>query len=169
MPKKFNVTGVCIPEKHYMADLGKKLDTIITDYIEEGKYFVISRARQYGKTTVLYLHGRRLAGQYVVLDLSFEAADDLFVSKYALAAGLIRRIYRELKRQKVSRDMLEEWGKPVAEQFPFEDFSDRITELCSQSEKKIILMIDEVDKSSDNQIFLSFLGLLRNKYLEPEQ
>lgn len=23
MPKKFNVTGVCIPEKHYMADLGK--------------------------------------------------------------------------------------------------------------------------------------------------
>lgn len=30
-------------------------------------------------------------------------------------------------------------------------------------------MIDEVDKSSDNQIFLAFLGLLRNKYLERQQ
>ena len=35
--------------------------------------------------------------------------------------------------------------------------------------KKIILMIDEVDKSSDNQIFLSFLGLLREKYLRWQQ
>lgn len=30
-------------------------------------------------------------------------------------------------------------------------------------------MIDEVDKSSDNQIFLSFLGLLRDKYLKWQQ
>lgn len=30
-------------------------------------------------------------------------------------------------------------------------------------------MIDEVDKSSDNQIFLSFLGLLREKYLKCQQ
>lgn len=30
-------------------------------------------------------------------------------------------------------------------------------------------MIDEVDKSSDNQIFLSFLGLLRAKYLEQQK
>lgn len=27
-------------------------------------------------------------------------------------------------------------------------------------------MIDEVDKSSNNQVFLSFLGLLREKYLD---
>lgn len=30
-------------------------------------------------------------------------------------------------------------------------------------------MIDEVDKSSDNQIFLSFLGLRREKYLKWQQ
>jgi hypothetical protein len=30
-------------------------------------------------------------------------------------------------------------------------------------------MIDEVDKSSDNQIFLSFLGLLRTKYLDQQK
>lgn len=30
-------------------------------------------------------------------------------------------------------------------------------------------MLDEVDKSSDNQIFLSFLGLLRTKYLDMQK
>ena len=33
------------------------------------------------------------------------------------------------------------------------------------SKKEVILIIDEVDKSSNNQIFLSFIGMLRNKYL----
>jgi hypothetical protein len=32
--------------------------------------------------------------------------------------------------------------------------------------KKIVLMIDEVDKTSNNFIFLKFLGLLRDKYLK---
>ncbi|MEE1542186.1 MAG: hypothetical protein UF067_06925, partial [Paludibacteraceae bacterium] len=35
-----------------------------------------------------------------------------------------------------------------------------------QIERPVLLMIDEVDKSSDNQLFLNFLGMLRNKYLE---
>ena len=45
----------------------------------------------------------------------------------------------------------------------------KITALCSACQKKVILMIDEVDKNSDNQIFLSFLGLLREKYLKWQQ
>ena len=28
MGKKFNVTGACIPERHYMADITAKLDAI---------------------------------------------------------------------------------------------------------------------------------------------
>lgn len=31
-----------------------------------------------------------------------------------------------------------------------------------------MLLIDEVDKSSNNQLFLSFIGMLRNKYLARE-
>ena len=45
------------------------------------------------------------------------------------------------------------------------DLSDAITEIVEKSEKEIIIIIDEVDKSSNNQLFLSFLGMLRNKYL----
>ena len=29
MSKKFNITGLCIPERDYMADISGKLDTII--------------------------------------------------------------------------------------------------------------------------------------------
>lgn len=166
MPKRFNVTGVCIPEQHYMADISGKIDSIITDYIQQGKYFTINRARQYGKTTTLYLLEQRLKVQYVVIPISFEAADEMFASLYTLACGMIRKISRVLKQQDIRDSILKDFNQPISEQFPLDDFSERITALCQESEKEIILIIDEVDKSSDNQIFLSFLGLLRNKYLE---
>ena len=55
MPKRFCVTGTCIPEKNYMVDISGRIDRIIRDYIEKGQYFTINRARQYGKTTTLWL------------------------------------------------------------------------------------------------------------------
>ena len=76
MPKRFCITGTCIPEKNYMVDISDRIDRIIQDYIENGKYFTINRARQYGKTTTLYLLERRLQKDYIVLSLSFEAADE---------------------------------------------------------------------------------------------
>ncbi|MCL2026440.1 MAG: hypothetical protein FWG92_06515, partial [Leptospirales bacterium] len=52
--RKFNVTGVCVPEDHYMADTGEKIAKIIK-LVNDGNYFSINRARQYGKTTTLSL------------------------------------------------------------------------------------------------------------------
>lgn len=50
--KEFNVTGTCIPQKHYMVDTSGKIDQIVR-MVEKGNYFTINRARQYGKTTTL--------------------------------------------------------------------------------------------------------------------
>ncbi|MCP4135875.1 MAG: AAA family ATPase, partial [bacterium] len=41
-----------------------------------------------------------------------------------------------------------------------------ITQLIKKCNKPVVLMIDEVDKSTNNQLFLSFLGMLRDKYLQ---
>lgn len=71
--KKFNVTGTCIPEKHYMADISDKLSRII-GMIENEEYFTINRARQYGKTTTLSQIDRKLREKYTVLRISFEGA-----------------------------------------------------------------------------------------------
>ena len=44
MAKKFNVTGVCIPELHYMINLSSRLEKIKA-MVDQGLYFTINRAR----------------------------------------------------------------------------------------------------------------------------
>lgn len=78
--KKFNTTGICIPSLHYMADTTDMIDQIIHDYVEQGEYFMINRARQFGKTTTLELLYHNLKEKYIVIDISFEAADEYFRS-----------------------------------------------------------------------------------------
>jgi hypothetical protein len=51
----------------------------------------------------------------------------------------------------------------------FAQFGRWIGLLVEKIGKKVVLMIDEVDKSSNNQLFLDFLGLLRNKYLKRDE
>lgn len=164
--KSFNTEGICIPETTYMADTSSTIEQIITDYIYPGKYFTIDRPRQCGKTTTLYLLEERLKTDYIVLSISFESADELFASLFSLATGFIRKTARILKMQGIAEQICTNWQKPISKDFPLDDLGQRITELCMDCRQNIILMIDEVDKSSDNQIFLSFLGLLREKYLD---
>ncbi|MCP4148361.1 MAG: hypothetical protein GY757_11475 [bacterium] len=54
MKKRFNDTGVCIPHKHFMADFSWKIIQTF-QMVEQGDYFAITKPRQYGKTTTLYL------------------------------------------------------------------------------------------------------------------
>lgn len=170
MAKKFCTTGTCIPEKNYMVDLSNRIQLIINQYIKSGQYFTINRARQYGKTTLLYLLEKELRKQdYLVLSLSFEAADEYFESLGSLAEGLSLDIEDCLREQNVDERVLEAWGSPLSEKFPMRSLGTKISNLCKKCEKKVVLMIDEIDKSSDNQIFLSFLGLLREKYLKCQQ
>lgn len=166
MNKKFNTTGVCIPSLHYMADTTDIIDQIINDYIEQGEYFTINRARQFGKTTTLDLLYHRLREKYIVIDISFEAADEYFQSLGTLARGLSMDIADRLEVQGAEDDLCRMWTAPVSEEFPLREFGKKITALCSRSDREVILTIDEVDKNADNQIFLSFLGLLREKYLK---
>lgn len=165
MEKTFNVTGVCVPRLNYMADIGGRIETIATQYIAKNKYFTINRARQYGKSTLLYQLEERLKKDYIVLSLSFEAADEYFQSPYTLVQGLVLDIGDCLRMQGLSEEVLQAWNAPVQEQFAMREFGKRITALCAGAPKEMVLMIDEVDKSSDNEVFLLFLGLLRTKYL----
>lgn len=163
--KEFNITGLCIPKLHYMADTGRKIDQIIEKYIRRNAYFTINCARQYGKTTTLDLLYHRLKEDYIVIDISFEASDDCFVSMYALALGLSGKILDALILNDVPEALLDIWRKPVSEMLPMDDLGRRITECCRKSGKEIILMADEVDRVADHELFLMFLGLLRTKYL----
>ena len=166
MPKKFNITGLCLPARHYMADISEKLAQVLA-LVEEGEYFAISRPRQYGKTTMLWAvaSALRQTGRYLVFNISFEGLGSaVFSSEQQFSQAFL-----ELLRDQMS-DMdneplaafLDEASRQVE---TMKDLSRQITALAHQTGQEIVLLIDEVDKSSDNQKFLDFLGVLRNKYL----
>lgn len=155
MKKRFNVTGLCIPSIHYMVDTDKKIEYIIEKYVEEGAYFTINRARQYGKTTTLELLYQRLSHNNIVLDISFEGREDYFSSFTTLAAGLFYSFNQSLKRDYPELAMIFATKPDI--QLPLQDLSGRITQLCERAGKHVILMVDEVDKAADNQIFFRSL------------
>ncbi|MDE7478817.1 MAG: AAA family ATPase, partial [Lachnospiraceae bacterium] len=166
--KRFNVTGVCIPDKHYMVDLLEKVNTIVDEYICQGAYFTMNRARQFGKTTIINALEKRLCSEYIVISISLESADDYFVNMQVFVNGLVIDIAEELRRNGVHENIVSEWEQKIESDYPLKMFGRKISLLCTQTNQKVILIMDEADKSSDNQIFLSFLGMLRDKYLKRE-
>lgn len=45
----------------------------------------------------------------------------------------------------------------------------RLSRMCKNSEKPIVLMIDEIDNASNNQVFVDFLAQLRGYYLKRDK
>lgn len=84
--KVFNTTAVCIPSRHYMVDLSERVREI-KELVDGGKYFTISRARQYGKTTTLTALRHALLNQYVVVSISFEPTNATMVAPRASMKG----------------------------------------------------------------------------------
>ncbi|TYQ18418.1 UNVERIFIED_CONTAM: hypothetical protein Cloal_0850 [Acetivibrio alkalicellulosi] len=167
--KEFNITGVCVARKHYMVDISNKINQIV-ELIEKEKYFTINRARQYGKTTTLLNIYNRLKEKYIVIDISFEAmGENAFASENSFIEAFINLVTRSLIHNKVEQINIDNWEKGKEDLNGFDKLSQRITQLIKNCKREIILLIDEVDKSSDNKIFLHFLGMLRNKYLEREK
>ena len=175
--KEFNVEAVCIPSMHYMVDISSKLEQI-QELIEKGKYFTINRSRQYGKTTTLAALFRRLKDDYIVLRLSFEGlSEDAFVSSRVFVRNFVHLVAEHWEFMEYPENLMVNW-KDMRElqddsyMDSFDVLSRKITNLCRKgntNQKEILLFIDEVDKTSDNQIFLNFLGMLRNKYIKRQE
>ncbi|NMM64416.1 AAA family ATPase [Clostridium sp. P21] len=167
MDRRFNTTGICIPHLHYMVDITNKLKKIEA-MVKKGDYFVINRPRQYGKTTTMYMLEQALKDEYLVLNISFEGlGDKVFESESDFSAVFLKVLAKAAKYQ--DKEMSDFILQLISGINNFELLSESITELIEKSEKEVILLIDEVDKSSNNQLFLSFLGILRNKFLLKQQ
>ncbi len=166
MAKKFNITGNCIAEQHYMADVSKKLEKVY-GMVESGDYFIINRPRQYGKTTTLFSIADKYikTNDYAVFSISFEGiGDKVFETESDFCSTFVKILARHAH---FSIPEIKPWLKEVAPSIiDLDELADMITELADKTSKKLILIIDEVDKSSNNQLFVSFLAMLRNKYLE---
>jgi hypothetical protein len=161
MRKEFNITGSCNPQWHYMVNTEKRFKAVEA-LIDKGKYFTINRARQYGKTTMLQTIRRRLSDKYLIIKTSFEGiGDESFKGQETFVKSFVRLMLDEVSRESVEAKAI--WQDEGIKDF--ETLSQTITRFCQSYDKPVALLIDEVDKSSDNDTFIGFIGMLRNMYL----
>ncbi len=176
MRKRFNVTGLCVPRKHYMVNLEGRLAQA-KEMVEEGAYFTIHRARQYGKTTLLYALEEYLKPDYLVVSIDFQKLDAMkFKNENSFSLSFADCFLRELDRNQ------ESYGSELSHETEnlqnicqsrdsscslYELFAN-LNHICKLSARPVVLMIDEVDSASNNQVFLDFLAQLRGYYLERE-
>ncbi len=177
MQKKFNITGLCMPEKHYMADISEHLHKI-KEYVDEGNYFSIHCARQYGKTTTLYALSRHLERDYLVISLDFQALgnasfQDENIFSLTFAEYFIRELQLTVHEKspllKEQCDLLNAAVRSKDDKFVLFHLFGYLTSICRTAPKPVVLMIDETDTASGNQVFLDFLAQLRYYYLEREK
>lgn len=173
MRRYFNTEGSCNPKEHYMVKLDKRLERIKTMLVDRKKYFVINRGRQYGKTTTLRALKKYLSQDYAVVSLDFQELGTAEFADEARFARAFADIFVRAFGMNTAADM-----KKLLE--PLTVFSEKqdgglknlfvqLSHLCESSPRPIVLMIDEVDSASNNQVFIEFLALLRKYYLNREE
>ena len=150
-----------------MVNLDQRLKTIKERYIERGTYFIINRGRQYGKTTTLLLLADYLKTDYLVLLFDFQdLTTSVFQDEPSFVRGIIRCFKGALEDYvEDSAKLKEEFLQILDGQYDMAEMFARFSQICGMSKQPVILMIDEVDSASNNQVFIDFLALLRRYYL----
>ena len=167
--KVFNTTAVCISEKHYMVDLSERVKEI-KKLVDAGKYFTINRARQYGKTTTIDALCKALQTEYEVVSLSFEGIGDAgFKTEQSFVKAFARKLKREFRNglavPEGIKEQILEFIARKEEKAELDELFDLLQDWCYEAEKGIVLIIDEVDSATNNQVFLDFLAGLRDNYI----
>lgn len=166
--KRFNTAGTCRPNEHYMVDITERIE-IIRKMIAQGDYFCINRGRQYGKTTTLEAISKQLSDEYCVFQISFEGVGDSYFEDASTANAAFLRLLRQnaqwTNEEEKIKNILDEVAPRGLKSVDSFDFADIVAELCTQSSKPVVILIDEVDQAGNNDGFIKFLGGLRNMFL----
>lgn len=83
MPRTFNTTGPCEPDRHYMLPAEGRLPDLLP-LVEERLYFVVHAPRQTGKTTAMRAFAARLrAGGYAAVHATLEESQGVEATEEA--------------------------------------------------------------------------------------
>jgi hypothetical protein len=99
------------------------------------------------------------------IKISFEGlGDETFASPEKFCPAFLRLIVSALESPSVNieTEYINQWANYDIDNF--DSLSRHITQMCKK-ENKTVLMIDEVDRTSNNRVFLQFLSMLRKKFL----
>lgn len=166
---------MCYPDRHYMADIHGRLQKI-KELVDAGDYFVINRARQYGKTTTLWALKEYLKETYLVVFINFQQlSENDYRDEYAFASAFADVFLDAYNKNKVSPFMgeslsfLQKVADGETENIGLRKLFKALSQICVGVSGKIVLLIDEVDSASNNQVFLDFLAQLRAYYLSGDR
>lgn len=174
MNRYFNTEGLCDPGIHYMVRLDDRLRTIRQRFVDRGSYFVINRGRQYGKTTTLRALAEYLRDEYIVVFLDFqEIGTEEFRDENTFSRAF-SEIFIKAFRTGNCREgedaekctLLMDGPKKDGESIALRELFVWLSDICAKVSRPVVLIIDEVDSASNNQVFLDFLALLRKYYLD---
>lgn len=172
MKRYFNTEGRCRPDKHYMVRLDDRLDKIKRLFVDRGKYFVINRGRQYGKTTTLMALAEYLKDDYAVISMDFQmmssanfADEETFVVAFLEYLEDVFSIRKELGDYVDRETFCNLISLKDSQRVSMDRLFRGLSRMCRTSKKPLVLIIDEVDNASNYRVFLDFLALLRGYYL----
>ena len=174
MTRVFNVSGDCKPALHYMVNIDARLEQIRA-MVDRGEYFTINRARQFGKTTTLRALGHFLKDKYRVVNLDFQMISEAkFRTEHAFSAAFLALFFRKVKEESLSCpenvksavDELETEAGTLGDKMELVELFRYLSRFCGISERPVVLIIDEVDSATNNQVFLDFLAQLRGYYID---
>ena len=136
MRRRFNVTGSCNPERHYMVETSKRFEAV-EELIDNGEYFTINRARQYGKTTMLRMICRKLSDKYLIIDMSFEGVGDgAFQSEASFVQLFVTLMKESLQYTNETCASFLEGHIPTTMQ----ELSKLTTDFCQSTQKPVLLI-----------------------------
>lgn len=176
MSKVFNSSAACRPNLHYMVNLDSRLDEI-KSLVDKGEYFTINRARQYGKTTTLRALALFLKEEYLVVSLDFQKLGDAkFRNENVFSIAFANVFVRGIKQSascmdeslKAAVTSLEAALRTDEGRMELLELFFYLSDICGASAKPVVLIIDEVDSATNNQVFLDFLAQLRAYYIDRE-
>ena len=168
--KYFNTEGKCYPDEHYMVDISRQASDVVR-LIDQRKYFTINRPRQYGKTNMLSYLANLLQNKYYMINISFENSGiGAFSSEQVFMEYLSDRIVEQMQYANCPQEVIDVWADHSVygtkwQTQPFPCLGNMIAKSCKLSDRGIVLMVDEADSASNNEILISFLRTLRYNYL----
>jgi hypothetical protein len=164
-PKRFNTTGPCVPEEHYMLPVLPRLP-VVDDMIEGKYYFILHAPRQSGKTTFLKFLTKKInnSGELYALTCSLATLSGIRDDLNALTR-IVSQINRAISLSNVDsiKEKAYKYDNLPGMTAPDSKVNIILNKLCLDLDKDLFVFFDEADLLTGPGL-LTFLAQIRDGY-----
>ena len=170
--RKFNTTGPCFPDEHYMLPALDRLPGI-RELVADGNYFVIHAPRQTGKTTALKALVREIneKGDMFAIYCTLETLQNATDVDDAMVK-IVKLIRRGVCAVPALVDLFGDVDAALSVRqepgWTVTAVSDTLTALCRKAKRTIAVFFDEAD-CLVGDVLISFLRQLRDGYVNRKE